>query len=53
MSSSSNGTTRVRVLRGIAVGPAFSPLEAEIARPAPPVDPAVAAAEERRGDDDG
>ncbi|HVW31693.1 MAG TPA: FliH/SctL family protein [Acidimicrobiia bacterium] len=52
MSSSSSGT-RVRVLRGASFRPGFSPLEAEIAPPAEPVDPAVAAAEERRGYDDG
>jgi flagellar assembly protein FliH len=44
---------RVRVLRGVSFEEAFSPLEAEIPASAAPVDPAVAAAEERRGYDDG
>lgn len=51
MSSSSNA--RVRVLRGVSIGRAFSPLESELPGPAPEIDPVVAAAEERRGYDDG
>ena len=49
MSSSS----RTRVLRGVSFERAFSPLEAELPGPAVGVDPLVAAAEERRGYDDG
>jgi len=51
--SSSNSAARVRVLRGVSFQRAFSSLEAEIPAAATPVDPAVAAAEERRGYDDG
>jgi flagellar assembly protein FliH len=47
---SSSSSARVRVLRGVSFERAFSPLEAELPGP---VDPAVAAAEERRGYDDG
>ena len=47
------GRTRVRVLRDVPIRQGVSPLEAEIAPPPEPVDPAVAAAEERRGYDDG
>ncbi len=49
MSSSS----RTRVLRGVAFTRAFSPLDAELPGPPVDIDPAVAAAEERRGYDDG
>lgn len=50
---SSSSSARVRVLRGVSFERAFSPLEAELPGPAVPVDPAVAAVEERRGYDDG
>lgn len=49
MSSSS----RTRVLRGVAVTRAFSPLDAELPGPPLPIDPVAAAAVERRGYDDG
>jgi len=49
----SSSSSRVRVLRGVSFQRAFSPLEAEIPAPAVPLDPAAAAAEERRGYDDG
>src|SRR5581483_710977 len=49
MSSSS----RTRVLRGVAVTRAFSPLDAELPGPTLEIDRAAAAAEERRGYDDG
>src|SRR5581483_425732 len=45
MSSSS----RTRVLRGVAVTRAFSPLDAELPGPTLEIDRAAAAAEERRG----
>jgi flagellar assembly protein FliH len=44
---------RSRIIRGLALPRHSSPLETEIAAPAAPVDPAVAAAEEQRGHDDG
>jgi flagellar assembly protein FliH len=44
---------RSRIIRGLALPRHASPLEAELAAPAAPVDPAVAAAEEQRGYDDG
>jgi len=50
---SSSSSARVRVLRGVSVGRAFSPLEAEIPAPAAPLDPAAAAAEEQRGYEEG
>ena len=49
MSSSS----RARVLRGVSFERVFSPLETELPGPPVAIDPAVAAAEERRGYDDG
>jgi len=49
MSSSS----RTRVLRGVAVTRAFSPLDAELPGPPLEIDRAAAAAEERRGYDEG
>jgi len=49
MSSSS----RARVLRGVALTRAFSPLDAELPGPAAIPDPLATAAEERRGYDDG
>jgi len=49
MSSSS----RTRVLRGVAVTRAFSPLDAELPGPPLEIDRTAAAAEERRGYDDG
>src|SRR6266542_3147097 len=52
-SSSAAAPTRSRIIRGLALPRHTSPLEAEIAEAAAPVDPAVAAAEERRGYDDG
>lgn len=51
--SSSSSAARVRVLRGISVERAFSPLEAELPGPPAEIDPVVAAADERRGYDDG
>ena len=50
---SSSSSARVRVLRGVSFERAFSPLESELPGPAVEVDPAVAAAEERRGYDEG
>jgi len=50
---SSSSSARVRVLRGVSFERAFSPLEAELPGPPVAVDPVVAAAEERRGYDDG
>jgi flagellar assembly protein FliH len=50
---SSSSSARVRVLRGVSFERAFSPLEAELPGPPAEVDPAVAAAEEQRGYDDG
>jgi flagellar assembly protein FliH len=50
---SSSSSARVRVLRGVSFESAFSPLEAELPGPAVEVDPAVAAAEQQRGYDDG
>jgi flagellar assembly protein FliH len=50
---SSSSSARVRVLRGVSFERAFSPLESELPAPAVDVDPVVAAAEERRGYDDG
>jgi flagellar assembly protein FliH len=44
---------RSRIIRGLTLPRHTSPLEAELAAPAAPVDPAVAAAEEQRGYDDG
>jgi flagellar assembly protein FliH len=44
---------RSRIIRGLALPRHTSPLEAELAAPAAPIDPAVAAAEEQRGYDDG
>jgi flagellar assembly protein FliH len=52
-SSSAAAPVRSRIIRGLALPRHTSPLEAEIAEPARRVDPAVAAAEERRGYDDG
>src|SRR5262245_22343558 len=52
MNSSSSAPARTRIIRGLALPRHASPLEAEIAAPAV-VDPAVAAAEEQRGYDDG
>jgi flagellar assembly protein FliH len=51
MSSSSSG--RVRVLRGVSFERAFSPLDSELPAAAVEVDPVEAAAEERRGYDEG
>ena len=51
--SSSSSAARVRVLRGVSFQRAFTPLEAELPGPRAEVDPAAAAAEERRGYDDG
>jgi flagellar assembly protein FliH len=51
--SSSSSAARVRVLRGVTFERTYSPLEAELPGPPPEVDPVVAAAEERRGYDDG
>jgi flagellar assembly protein FliH len=50
---SSSSSARVRVLRGVSFERAFSPLETELPGPPVEVDPVVAAAEERRGYDDG
>jgi len=52
-SSSAIAPARSRIIRGLAFQRQTSPLDAEIAEPAAPVDPAVAAAEEQRGYDDG
>lgn len=56
MSSSNSGLAagpRGRVLRGLTFDRAVSPLDAELPGPSVAVDPAVAAAEEQRGYDDG
>jgi flagellar assembly protein FliH len=53
MSSSSSAPTRARVLRGVTFAREASPLDAELPGPATAVDPARAAAEERRGYDAG
>ncbi len=56
MSSSNSGLAagpRGRVLRGLSFDRAVSPLDAELPGPSVAVDPAVAAAEEQRGYDDG
>ena len=45
--------TRARVLRGLSFERGASPLEAELPGPPAAIDPAIAAAEERRGYDDG
>jgi flagellar assembly protein FliH len=45
--------TRARVLRGLSFDRVASPLDAELPGPPVAVDPAVAAAEEQRGYDDG
>lgn len=50
---SSSSSARVRVLRGVSFERAFSPLDSELPGPAAAVDPVVAAAEERRGYDEG
>jgi flagellar assembly protein FliH len=52
-SSSAPAPARSRIIRGATFPHRVSPLEAEIPLPAAPVDPVVAAAEERRGYDDG
>ena len=52
-SSSAPAPARSRIIRGASFPHRVSPLEAEIPQPVAPVDPVVAAAEERRGYDDG
>jgi flagellar assembly protein FliH len=52
-SSSAQAPARSRIIRGASFPHRVSPLEAEIPLPVAPVDPVVAAAEERRGYDDG
>jgi flagellar assembly protein FliH len=52
-SSSAPAPARSRIIRGASFPHRVSPLEAEIPLPAAPVDPVAAAAEERRGYDDG
>jgi flagellar assembly protein FliH len=51
--SSSSSAARVRVLRGLSVERAFTPLETELPGPPADIDPLAAAAEERRGYDEG
>jgi flagellar assembly protein FliH len=52
-SSSAPAPARSRIIRGASFPHRVSPLEAEIPQSVAPVDPVVAAAEERRGYDDG
>jgi flagellar assembly protein FliH len=52
-SSSAPAPARSRIIRGASFPHRVSPLEAEIPLPTAPVDPVVAAAEERRGYDHG
>jgi flagellar assembly protein FliH len=50
---SSSSSARVRVLRGVSFERTFSPLDSELPGPVTEADQAVAAAEERRGYDEG